>query len=186
MRPTWRCHDRTITASAKLCVRLPSNGVDLRRTQRLAPPIGPCPRCVCYIIPEIPCILPASKEFGFQRRVRSSPAHSSGGLEYSRRFRGLDAVENVHVSRLRVSPIAAHLCPTLPDATAVAVSPGQRPNSNAAETRCLACILRGIVSFTPAGRQSAGLTDGRFVPQGRRRQIDRSAPLRSRLPTPDN
>jgi hypothetical protein len=43
---------RTITASAKLCVRLPSNGVDLRRTQRLVPPIGPCPRCVCYIIPE--------------------------------------------------------------------------------------------------------------------------------------
>src|SRR5215831_20784244 len=33
---------------------------------------------------------------------------------------------------------------------------------NDVETRCLACILRGIVSFTPASRQSAGSTDGRF------------------------
>jgi hypothetical protein len=161
MRPIWRCHDRTITASAKLCVRMPSNGVGLRRTQRLAPPIGPCPRCVCYITPEVPCILPAC-----QQGIWLSEA---GSLESSAQFRWarstpagsgvLTRSKNVHVSRLRVSPIAAHLCPTLPDATAVAVSPGQRPNSNAAETRCLACILRGIVSFTPAGRQSAGLTE---------------------------
>ena len=32
---------RTVTASAKLCVKLPISGVGLPRTQRLAPPIGP-------------------------------------------------------------------------------------------------------------------------------------------------
>ena len=36
---------------------------------------------------------------------------------------GPDAVENIHVSRLRASPIAAHLCPTLPDATMQPLSP---------------------------------------------------------------